>query len=135
MEVKNQIESKVRGDLERQQRDFFLNQQLKTIQEELGDNPQKSELLEIEARAKEMKWTEKVKTHFTKQLNKARRLNPQVAEYSVTLNYLETILDLPWEEYTDDNFDLKHVHKILDQDHFGLDEVKERILEHLAVLK
>jgi len=135
LEVKNQIESKVRGDLERQQRDFFLNQQLKTIQEELGDNPQKSELLEIEARSKKMKWPDKVKKHFAKQLNKAQRLNPQVADYSVTLNYLETLLDLPWEKFTKDNFDLKHVHKILDQDHFGLDEVKERILEHLAVLK
>lgn len=135
LEVKSSIESKVRGDLERQQRDFFLNQQLKTIQEELGDNPQKSELLEIEERSKKMEWNDKVQVHFDKQLNKAKRLNPQVAEYSVTLNYLETVLDLPWGTYTEDNFDLKHVHKILNEDHFGLEEVKERILEHLAVLK
>ena len=135
LEVKNQIESKVRGDLERQQRDFFLNQQLKTIQDELGDNPQKSEILDLEEKSKDMKWPEKVLQHFNKQLNKAKRLNPQIAEYSVTLNYLELMLELPWGTYTDDNFDLKRVRKILDEDHFGLDEVKERILEHLAVLK
>jgi len=135
LEVKNQIESKVRGDLERQQRDFFLNQQLKTIQEELGENPQQAELLELEERAAKKNWPEYVRTHFDKQITKAKRINPQIAEYSVTLNYLETLLDLPWGEYTEDNFDLKRVKKILDDDHYGLEEVKERILEHLAVLK
>ena len=135
LEVKSQIESKVRGDLERQQRDFFLNQQLKTIQEELGENPQQAEILELEERAAKKSWPDNVKSHFEKQITKAKRINPQIAEYSVTLNYLETLLDLPWHDYTEDNFDLKRVKKILDEDHYGLDEVKERILEHLAVLK
>ena len=135
LEVKSQIESKVRGDLERQQRDYFLNQQLKTIQEELGQNPQQAELVELEKRAKKKQWPERAEKHFQKELNKAKRINPQVAEYSVTLNYLELMLDLPWDTYTTDNFDLEKVKEVLDKDHFGLDDVKERILEHLAVLK
>ncbi len=135
LEVKSQIENKVRGDLERQQRDYFLNQQLKTIQEELGQNPKQAELIEIEKRGKKKKWPAHAKKHFNKELSKAKRINPQVAEYSVTLNYLELMLDLPWNEVTEDNFDLKKVKTVLDQDHFGLEDVKERILEHLAVLK
>ncbi len=135
VEVKGQIESKVRGDIERQQRDYFLNQQLKTIQDELGDNPAKEAILELETRAKDMKWPEPAAAHFQKQLAKAKRINPQVAEYSVTINYLELMLDLPWETYTDDNFNLKDVIKVLDDDHYGLEDVKERIMEHLAVLK
>ena len=135
MELKNQIQSKVRGDIEKQQRDYFLNQQLKTIQEELGQNPQQEELKELAAKALKKKWPEEVKKTFEKELNKANRINPQMAEYSVTLNYLETLLDLPWEEYTDDNFNLVNAKKVLDKDHHGLEEVKERILEHLAVLK
>ena len=135
LEVKSQIENKVRGDLERQQRDYFLNQQLKTIQEELGQSPQHAELLELEAKSKKMEWPEYALKHFQKQFNKAKRINPQVAEYSVTLNYLELMLDLPWEKQTKDNFDLNNVKKVLDKDHFGLEDVKERILEHLAVLK
>ncbi len=135
LELKKQIESKVRGGIEKQQRDYFLNQQLKTIQDELGQNPQAEELLELEKRAKEKNWSEDIAKHFAKELNRAKRLNPQIAEYSVTLSYLEVLLDLPWGEYTDDNFDLRKVKDILDSDHYGLEDVKERIIEHLAVLK
>ena len=135
VEVKGQIESKVRGDIERQQRDYFLNQQLKTIQDELGQNPQKEQLNELEIKAKKKKWPDYVMQHFTKQMTRTKRMNPQVAEYSVMMNYLEVMLDLPWDTYTEDNFDLVSVKKVLDKDHYGLKDVKERILEHLAVLK
>jgi len=135
VEVKGQIESKVRGDIERQQRDYFLNQQLKTIQDELGQNPQTEQIQELENRAKDKKWPEYAAKHFEKQLERVKRMNPQVAEYSIQLNYLELILDLPWNDYTEDNFNLVSVKKVLDDDHHGLEEVKERILEHLAVLK
>ena len=135
LELRNKIENKVRTDIEKQQRDYFLNQQLKTIQEELGQNPQQTELAELSKRAKKKKWPDHVKEQFNKELNKAKRINPQVAEYSVSLTYLETLLDLPWDKFTKDNFDLKKVRAVLDKDHHGLDEVKERILEHLAVLK
>lgn len=135
LELKDQIETKVRGDIEKQQRDYFLSQQLKTIQEELGQNPQEAEMHELQARAKKKKWSKEVQETFDKELNKARRINPQVAEYSVVLNYIELLLDLPWDEYTKDNFNLDSVRKQLDKDHYGLEEVKERILEHLAVLK
>ena len=135
LQLKSKIESKVRGDIEKQQRDYFLNQQLKTIQEELGENPTKEELNELEVRAKDKDWPEHAKETFEKNLNKAKRINPQMAEYSVTLNYLEMLLDLPWNEYTEDNFDLKKVQEVLDADHYGLKDVKDRIIEHLAVLK
>ncbi len=135
LQLKDKIESKVRTDLEKQQRDYFLNQQLKTIQEELGSNPQDQEYGKLKDRAAKMKWPEEVKAIFDKDLKKLKRLNPQVAEYSVMLNYMELMLDLPWNIYTEDNFDLKKVKKVLDQDHFGLEKVKDRILEHLAVLK
>ncbi len=135
LELRDQIESKVRGDIEKQQRDYFLNQQLKTIQEELGQNPHEAELNELEKRADKKKWSKTVREAFDKELNKARRINPQIGEYSVTLTYLDLLLELPWEEYTDDNFDLKKVIKVLDSDHCGLEEVKDRIIEHLAVLK
>jgi len=135
LQLKDKIESKVRTDLEKQQRDYFLNQQLKTIQEELGSNPQDQEYGRLKERAAKMKWPQEVKEVFEKDLKKLKRLNPQVAEYSVMLNYMELMLDLPWNIYTEDNFDLKKVKKVLDQDHFGLEKVKDRILEHLAVLK
>ncbi|NNK90577.1 MAG: endopeptidase La [Saprospiraceae bacterium] len=135
LELKDQIETKVRGDIEQQQRDYFLNQQLKTIQEELGNNPQEEQILELKEKGAKMKWPEYAAKQFEKELNKAQRINPQMAEYSVTLNYLELMLDLPWENYTKDNFDLKSVKKVLDKDHYGLEDVKDRILEHLAVLK
>jgi len=135
LELRSKIENKVRTDIEKQQRDYFLNQQLKTIQEELGQNPQQSEINDLALRAKKKKWPTNAKDQFLKELNKAKRMNPQVAEYSVTLNYLEMLLDLPWESFTKDNFDLKRVRKVLDKDHYGLNEVKDRIIEHLAVLK
>lgn len=135
LELKDQIESKVRGDIEKQQRDYFLSQQLKTIQEELGHNPQEEDFQGLVARAEKKKWSKATKDAFQREMNKMRRMNPQVAEYSIQLNYLELLLDLPWNEFTKDNFNLKKVKDVLDEDHFGLEKVKERILEHLAVLK
>ncbi len=135
LELKDQIESKVRGDIEKQQRDYFLNQQLKTIQEELGQSPQEEEIQRMIDRSKTKKWSKDVQQAFQKEINKIRRMNPQVAEYSVLLNYLDLMLELPWNVYTKDSFNLKKVKQVLDKDHFGLEEVKERILEHLAVLK
>lgn len=135
LQLKDKIESKVRTDLEKQQRDYFLNQQLKTIQEELGNNPQEQEFLKLKDRASKMKWSKEVNKVFDSNFKKLKRLNPQVAEYSVLLNYLELMLDLPWNVFTEDNFDLQSVKKVLDKDHFGLEKVKDRILEHLAVLK
>ena len=135
LEVKSQIESKVQGDINKQQRDYLLNQQLKTIQEELGQNPSQEELDALELRSKDMKWPEPIAKAFKKELKRARRTNPQVAEFSVLMNYLELMLDLPWGIYTKDNFNLKKVQGILDKDHYGLEEVKKRILEHLSVLK
>ncbi|MEO0339386.1 MAG: LON peptidase substrate-binding domain-containing protein, partial [Bacteroidota bacterium] len=135
LELRDQIETKVRVDLEKQQRDYFLNQQIKTIQEELGQNPQQETVQKLLARSQEKDWNDPVKAHFEKELSRLQRMNPQVAEYSITVNYLEFLLDLPWNETTEDNFNLKKVKAVLDQDHFGLDKVKERILEHLAVLK
>ncbi len=135
LEVKDQIESKVRTDLEKQQRDYFLNQQLKTIQEELGQDPNEQEIEELKLRAEKKLWAPNIKEHFDKELNKLKRMNPQVAEYSVQLNYLDFMVDLPWNEYTTDTYDLKRSKEILDQDHKGLDKIKERIIEHLAVLK
>jgi ATP-dependent Lon protease len=135
LELKNQLESKVRVDIEKHQRDYFLNQQLKTIQEELGQNPQEAEIRNLVERGKKKKWSKTVQEAFDREIAKVRRINPQVAEYSLQLNYLELLLDLPWEHYTKDNFDLKNVQKVLDEDHHGLEEVKDRIMEHLAVLK
>lgn len=135
LELKDQIESKVRTDIEKQQRDYFLNQQLKTIQEELGNNPQEEDIRNLKIRAKNKDWPKEVGDAFNKELAKLRRMNPQVAEFSVQLTYLELLLDLPWNEFTQDNFDLNKVKKVLDKDHHGLEKVKERILEHLAVLK
>ncbi len=135
VEIKGQIESKVKKDIEKTQKDYFLNQQLKTIQEELGNNPQNDEFEKIEKRAKQKKWSDEVKKRFYKEFEKLKKMNPHLPEYSVTLNYLELFLDLPWNTYSKDNFDLKKVKKILDKDHYGLEDVKERIIEHLAVLK
>jgi ATP-dependent Lon protease len=135
LELKDQIEAKVRIDMEKHQRDYFLNQQLKTIQEELGQNPQEEEINQLVARAQKKKWPKTVAETFQKEVHKLRRVNPQVAEYAIGLNYVETLVELPWEEYTKDSFDLKRVKQVLDKDHYGLAKVKERILEHLAVLK
>ena len=135
LELKNQIQTKVRVDLDKQQRDYFLNQQLKTIQEELGGNSPDLEIDNLRARALKKKWAIEVKDHFNKELEKLARINPAAADYSVQINYLELLLDLPWNEFTKDNFDLKRAQKVLDKDHFGLDKVKQRIIEYLAVLK
>ncbi|MES2112083.1 MAG: endopeptidase La, partial [Bacteroidota bacterium] len=135
LELKNQIQSKVRVDLDKQQRDYFLNQQLKTIQEELGGNTPDLEIDSLRLRGSKKKWGKEVSDHFNKELEKLVRINPAAADYSVQINYLELLLDLPWNEFTKDNFDLKRAQKVLDKDHFGLDKVKQRIIEYLAVLK
>lgn len=135
LEMRNEIQSKVRDDMDRQQREYFLHQQIRTIQDELGDNPQEQDVREMEKRASKKKWDERVAKLFKKELDKLRRMNPQGAEYTVQLNFLDTLLDLPWNEFSVDDLELKHAQKILDKDHFGLEKVKERILEYLAVLK
>jgi ATP-dependent Lon protease len=135
LELKNELQSKVKSDLDQQQREFLLHQQMKTIQNELGGNPAEKEIEEYLKKAETKKWTEEVKKIFDKELDKLHRLNPAAAEYSVQVNYIQTLLDLPWGEYTQDNLDLNNARQVLDNDHFGLDDVKERILEHLAVLK
>jgi ATP-dependent Lon protease len=135
LELRDKIENKVRGDIEKQQRDYFLNQQLKTIQEELGQNPQEEEIQKLLKKVKDKNWSDEVEKAFQKEIGRIKRMNPQVAEYSIQLSYLELFTDLPWNEYTKDNFNLKKVKAVLDKDHFGLEKVKERILEHLAVLK
>lgn len=135
LELKNDIQSKVRFDLDQQQREYFLQQQMKTIQEELGGVSYEEEIEEMRQKAKSKKWDDKVKAHFEKELAKMQRMNPQVAEFSIQRNYLELFLELPWNHFSTDKFDLKHAQKILDRDHFGLDDVKKRIIEHLAVLK
>lgn len=133
--LRNDIQSKVRFDLDRQQREYFLHQQMKTIQEELGGNSHEEEIEEMKKKAEAKKWDTKVREHFDKELVKLQRMNPQVADYSVQRNYLEVMLELPWEQYSKDNFDLKRAQRVLDKDHFGLEDVKKRIIEHLAVLK
>lgn len=135
LELRNQIQSKVRTDLDKQQRDYFLNQQLKTIQEELGGNSSDMEYEALQGRAKKKKWAKAIQDHFNKELEKLGRMNPAAPDYSVQINYLELLLDLPWNDFTKDNFDLKRAQRILDKDHFGLEKVKKRIIEYLAVLK
>jgi ATP-dependent Lon protease len=135
LELKNQIQSKVKIDIDQQQREYFLHQQLKTIQEELGGNSLAEEIEELRKQAETKKWAEQVKKHFSKELDKLQRINPNAAEYSVQRNYLDILLELPWNEYTVDHIDLKKAEKILNDDHYGLEKVKERILEFLAVLK
>ncbi|WP_339658216.1 endopeptidase La [Flavobacterium frigidarium] len=135
LELKNDIQSKVRFDLDQQQREYFLHQQMKTIQEELGGVSQEEEMDEMSQKAKTKKWDDKTQKHFEKELSKMRRMNPQAPDFGIQRNYLELFLELPWNEYSKDNFDLKRAQKILDRDHFGLEEVKKRMIEHLAVLK
>jgi len=135
LSMKNEIQSKVKVDLDQQQREYFLNQQIRTIQEELGGSPAESEVANFEKRAKKKKWGKKIAEAYTKEVKKLQRMNPQGAEYSVQLNYIDLILDLPWKKLTKDKFDLKKAQAILDRDHFGLDKVKERIIEYLAVLQ
>ncbi|MDA1019007.1 MAG: endopeptidase La [Bacteroidetes bacterium] len=135
LSLRNDIQSKVRSDLDQQQREYFLNQQIKTIQEELGGVSYDEEISEMRLRSTKKSWSEEIGDHFKKELSKLQRMNPQVAEYSIQRNYLDIYLDLPWNEYSKDNFDLKRAQKILDRDHYGLKEVKKRIIEHIAVLK
>ena len=135
LSLKNDIQSKVRSDLDQQQREYFLHQQLKTIQEELGGVSYDEEINEMRIKATNKKWSKDINDHFKKELSKLQRMNPQVAEYSIQRNYLDIYLELPWNEYSKDNFDLRRAQKILDRDHFGLKDVKRRIIEHIAVLK
>jgi ATP-dependent Lon protease len=135
LELKNDIQSKVKNDMDRQQREYLLQQQMKTIQDELGGSPMEQETENLKERAKNKKWSKEVQEAFDKELDKLQRLNPAAGEYSVQLNYLNTLLELPWNEFTEDNYDLQRAQRILEEDHFGLEQVKERILEYLAVLK
>lgn len=135
LELKNQIQDKVKHELDKQHRDYILNQQLKTIQEELGGSSQQQQIEELKKLAAEKKWSKQVQEVFDKEVSKLTRINPNSMDYSIQVNYLETLAELPWNEFTKDNFDLKHAQKVLDKDHFGLEKVKERIIEYLAVLK
>lgn len=133
--LRNHIQSKVRIDLDQQQKEYFLHQQMKTIQEELGGFSNEEEFEEMRKKAKDKKWTKEVKERFEKELMKFQRMNPQVAEFGIQRNYLELLLELPWGEFSKDNFDLKHADKVLNKDHYGIEDVKKRVLEHMAVLK
>lgn len=135
LKLKQDIHDKVRKDMDRQQRDYYLNQQIKTIQEELGDNSSEMEINRLTAAAKTKKWSQKQADFFDKELKKLQRMNPQAMDYSIQLNHLDLMIELPWNEFTKDNLDIKHAEKILNKDHYGLKEVKRRILEYLAVLK
>ncbi len=135
LELKNQIQDKVKTDIDKQQRDYFLSQQLKTIQEELGMNPNEQHMNELREKSRNRKWSKEVEETFTKEFLKLQRMNPMAAEYSIQANYLDVMVELPWNEYTDDNFDLKNAQRVLDADHYGLEKVKQRIVEYLAVLK
>lgn len=135
LELKNEVQGKVRTEMDQQQREYFLHQQMKTIQEELGSNPIDQEIEEMKALAKDKKWDETVAEAFKKDIEKLQRINPAAPDYSIQSNYLRTLLELPWNEFTEDNFDLPNAQKILEEDHFGLEKVKDRILEHIAVLK
>ncbi|MEC4117621.1 endopeptidase La [Myroides phaeus] len=133
--LRNHIQSKVRIDLDQQQKEYFLHQQMKTIQEELGGFSNEEEFEEMRKKAKNKKWSKEVKERFDKELMKFQRMNPQVAEFAIQRNYLELLLELPWGEYSKDNFDLKNADKVLNKDHYGIEDVKKRVLEHMAVLK
>jgi len=135
LNLKNDIQNKVRIDLDQQQKEYFLNQQIKTIQDELGGSSHELEIEELKNKAKSKKWDTKVQEHFDKELSKMQRMNPQSPDFSIMRNYLDLMLDLPWNEYSEDKFDLKNAKKILDRDHYGIEDVKKRILEHMAVLK
>jgi ATP-dependent Lon protease len=135
LELKQEIQSKVHSDLDQQQRDFYLRQQIKVLQDELGYESNEQEISELRLKGNKKKWNDVVAKHFNKELDKIERMNPAAAEYPIALNYAELLVDLPWNEFTKDNFDLNKAKKILDKDHFGLDKVKDRIIEYLAVLK
>ncbi|MDR3286565.1 MAG: endopeptidase La [Prevotellaceae bacterium] len=135
LEIKNDIQRKVRHEIDQQQREYYLHQQMKTIQDELGENPAEQDIAELRERAKTKKWSDETGEFFEKETAKLERMNPAVGEFSVQLTYLQLLLDLPWNEYTEDSLDIKKAQKILDEDHYGLDKVKDRILEYLAVIK
>ena len=135
LDLKFDIQKKVKVDIDKQQRDFLLNQQLKTIQQELGGGPHDNEIAELKEKAKKKKWSEEIKETFENELSKLQRMNPSAAEYSIQLNYLNLMVELPWNEYTKDDLNLNHAQKVLDEDHYGLEKIKERIIEYLAVLK
>lgn len=135
LELKHNIQEKVKTEMDKQQRDYLLNQQLKTIQEELGGGPNQQEVNSLREQAKNRKWSKEVRDIFEKEITKLQRMHPAAAEYSIQINYLETLVQLPWNEYTQDNLDLSHSKRVLDEDHTGLDKVKERIIEYLAVIK
>jgi ATP-dependent Lon protease len=135
LQLKTDIQSKVKIEIDQQQREYFLNQQMKTIQNELGGSPIDVEVEELKKKSKSKKWGKETKEFFFKELDKLKRINPAAPDYSNQLNYLQFLLELPWNEFTKDNFDLKRAQKVLEKDHFGLDKVKDRILEYLAVLK
>jgi len=135
LEMKNKIQSKVQTDLDKQQREYYLNQQMKAIQEELGGSGSQKEIDEMRKQASKKKWNKEIANAFEKELRKLQRMNPSMSDYAVQRSYIELILDLPWDKVTADSFDLKQARDILDRDHFGLEKVKERIIEHLAVLK
>jgi ATP-dependent Lon protease len=135
LELKNQIQRKVKVEMDKQQRDYLLNQQLKKIQEELGGAPHETEIKELQVKAAKKKWPDHVAEMFNNELLRLQRMNPSAAEYSIQLNYLDLLVELPWNEFTEDNLDLKHAKEVLEKDHYGLEDIKERILEYLAVLK
>ena len=135
LKIKDDIQKKVKSEIDQQQREYYLNNQLKTIQEELGINSEEQDLTEFRTRAKDKKWPEKVAETFEKELRKLEHTNPNSADYNVQYAYVDFLLELPWDELSDDNLDMKHAQQVLDEDHFGLEKVKERIIEYLAVLK
>lgn len=134
-ELKNEITNKTRADIDKQQREYFLQQQMKSIKDELGGDPNERELREMQKRAETMQWTEAAKELFDKNVQKLERMHPSTPDYSVIYNHLDLMLDLPWGTYTEDSYDLKKAQKVLDDDHYGMDKIKDRILEYLAVLK
>src|SRR5206468_5424544 len=134
-ELKNKVTNKTRAEIDKQQREYFLQQQLKSIKEELGGDPNEREIRELQKKAEAKKWPEAAKETFKKGIEKLERMHPSTPDYSVVYNHLDLILDLPWQAYTEDRYNLKNAKKILDDDHYGMDKIKERILEYLAVLK
>lgn len=135
IELKNEIQSRVKGDLDKQQRDYFLQQQIRALQEELGQDSPDKEIQSLREKGEKKKWSKEIAAHFQKEIERLQRLNPMAPDYSIYLNYLQLLLELPWNEYTNDRFDLDKARKVLDRDHHGLEKVKDRILEYLAVLK
>lgn len=135
VELKNELTNKTRGEIDKQQREYFLQQQLKSIKEELGGEPNEREIKDLQKRAEHVKWTEAAKELFEKNIQKLERMHPSTPDYSVIYNHLDLMLDLPWSTFTEDSYDLKRAQKVLDDDHYGMEKIKDRILEYLAVLK